>query len=231
MRIGFRFQNPTGTITLSVRFNGGSDAFVLSEVFEHSYYNFPLFENPNTVLDLGANIGLTGVFFARKYPDSEFAFVEPMPDNIAILTENVLINKIRAVIVAKAISVADGELSMACAEMDYGHKPIGIGFGKEITGECIKVHAISVPSLMSELGWERIGLLKIDIEGYEGILLRENCEWLHKVDNICIECHEGFGEADLAEIARKYRFTKPKSLPGIWMLERTANHETCTPIQ
>ena len=101
---------------------------------------------------------------------------------------------------------------------DYGHaiaKADAPGLSSALT-----VPAISIPSLLKELGWERIGLLKIDIEGHERVLLGQDCDWLTRVDAICIECHEAFGEGDLQRLAARYGFAPPQRLPGIWFMGR-----------
>jgi hypothetical protein len=55
--IGFRYRQPLGALRLVLRSNAGSDGFIHSEVFEHEYYNLNLRKAPETILDLGANIG------------------------------------------------------------------------------------------------------------------------------------------------------------------------------
>jgi hypothetical protein len=60
----------------------------------------------------------------------------------------------------------------------------------------------------------------MDIEGYEAVLFSSPTPWLNLVDTLCIECHDGFGEADLERLAREYGFSRPRALPGIWLLTR-----------
>jgi|GEM_PF-2248860 len=219
--IHFEFPSPIGHLNIQVRNNQGSDSFIFSEVFQHQYYDFSLSSDPNTILDLGANIGFTAIYFARKYPKAKLACVEPMPSNLEFLRTNLELNGITASIFPSAISTKDGSLHMAIDTKDYGHKVAGIEYGKSIQGDILEVPALSVATLMQELGWERINLLKVDIEGYEAVLLKENCEWLVSVDAICIECHEGYGESDLKDLAEKWGFSNPKLLPGNWLLTRT----------
>jgi FkbM family methyltransferase len=215
-------EEPIGTLDVLVRFNQGADAFIFSEVFEHRFYSFELPQVPRTLLDLGANIGLTALFFAKRYPDAILACVEPMEENLILLKANLELNSVSAHVVSKAIAVEDGTVPMQRAELDYGHKINPRGFEKETAVDTIETPAISVSSLMGELGWERIGLLKVDIEGYEAMLLRANCEWLLKVDALCIECHDGFSLDDLGEVAKIYGFCAPIVLPGLFLLLRNA---------
>jgi FkbM family methyltransferase len=219
-QISFRYPEPFNDIKVVVRDNCGSDAFIVSEVFDHRYYDFPLPFIPSTVLDLGANAGFTSLFFARKYPLAEIACVEPIATNVELLRENLELNKIQAAIFPVAVAVEDGSIAMEIAEKDYGHKVANISYGANIMGRTIDVEALSVQTIIKRLGWERINLLKVDIEGYEGVLLSENCDWLARVDAICIECHEGYSERDLKAVADRYGFTLPQLLPGTWLLVR-----------
>ena len=218
--ITFHYPPPVDTITVSVRCNLGSDAFIFSEVFDHRYYDFELPQPPATILDLGANIGFTSLYLARKYPCAALACVEPVDRNVALLKRNLESNHIPATVFPAAIGITDGLLEMNLDEHDYGHKVAGIEFGKTIAGRLIQVESLSIPTLMRRLNWPRIGLLKMDIEGYEGVLLRRNCGWLAQVDALCIECHENYGEADLVALAKDYGFSTPVPLPGIWLLTR-----------
>ena len=219
-QIAFRYGPPVGIVDLVVRDNRGSDAFVCSEIFDHRYYDFELPFIPETILDLGACTGMAALFFARKYPGARVACVEPMEDNAAVLRKNLTLNHVPAAIFEAAIVVKDGTVVMEKAPLDYGHKIAGIPYGQQFTSSSIEVKAISVPTLLKELGWERIGLLKIDIEGYEAILLRENCSWLARVDALCIECHEQFSEADLAALARTWGLIPVQRFKGVPLLVR-----------
>jgi hypothetical protein len=86
----------------------------------------------------------------------------------------------------------------------------------------LDVPAISIPTLLENLGWDRIGLMKVDIEGHEKILFAGDCNWLDRVDAICIEWHDELSEAkrQLEIIASRFGFTPPQLLPGIWFMSR-----------
>jgi FkbM family methyltransferase len=219
-QISFRYAPPVGNVQVMVRDNQGSDAFILGEVFDHRYYDFSLPYSPKSIMDLGANIGLTSLFLHRKFPNAEIACIEPIPANLELLQKNLELNEVKANIFPAAIAIEDGSIQMEIGTLDYGHKIAGIAYGRALTGCTIEVEAISVPTLLKKLNWERINLLKVDIEGYEGILLRENCEWLNFVDAMCIECHEGYGESELYALAKNWGFNSPQQLTGIWVLTR-----------
>jgi len=216
--IAFHYPEPIGSLRLVLRTNKGSDGFIHGEVFEHNYYHFELPSAPNTILDLGANIGMTAIYFHRCFPKAQLACVEPMPGNLRILRENLRLNMVKATIVSGAAHPSDGRVVMEVAPKDYGHrvaKPSGT------SGEYIEVPAVSVPTILKNLKWDRIGLLKIDIEGHERVLLSQNASWLAMVDSICIECHNDFSSNDLRSLTERFGFLPPEELRGIWVLRRS----------
>ncbi len=217
--IGFRYPAPIGNVRLLLRDNGGSDLFIQSEIFEHEYYRVPLASSPATILDLGANIGLATVYLGRLFPGAELACVEPVPDNIRLLVRNLDLNAVHATVIPAAVDASDGRLTMELQVRDYEHKIAAAG--ARSSRPTVDVDGISVPTILQRLGWDRIGLLKVDIEGHEAALLARNCDWLNRVDAMCIECHDGFSEADLAVWAREFGFAEPQRLPGTWFMHRT----------
>jgi hypothetical protein len=55
---------------------------------------------------------------------------------------------------------------------------------------------LSLPQLMSVYHIERVGLLKVDIEGGEFAVFGDNdLHWLEKVDQLALEVHPAFGDA------------------------------------
>jgi len=217
--IGFRYPLPIGEVRLLLRDNRGADLFIHSEVFEHESYRLPV-QQPTTILDLGANIGLSAVYFARLFPGACLACVEPVPENLRILDQNLRWNCVSAEVFAAAADIKDGTVTMARHPMDYGHK-IAASDGLPSAMQ-FEAKAITVPSLLRKLGWNRIGLLKIDIEGHETTLLSTACDWLHRVDALCVEYHEDGGEEHLAHVASRFCFLPPRRLPGgLWFLTRS----------
>jgi FkbM family methyltransferase len=215
--IRFRYPAPIGCVHLHLRSNNGADAFVHSEVFEHQYYRLPLRFAPATILDLGANIGLSAIYFARNYPGSRLACVEPVPENVRLLLRNLKDNAVEAEVIAAAVDAEDGVVAMERGRADYGHKIAAA----TPSAAWFDVASVSVPSILRRLGWARIGLLKIDIEGHESALLSDACEWLADVDALCVEYHHEFAEAELERLARQFGFLPPTRLPGeIWFLTR-----------
>ena len=65
-----------------------SDTAVFNQVFYRNEYNIELKEEPEIIIDCGANIGLASVYFANKYPGALIIAIEPEPSNYEMLIKN-----------------------------------------------------------------------------------------------------------------------------------------------
>ena len=67
------------------------------EVFTSDLYYFET-ENPNPfIIDLGAHIGLSTLYFKQTYPGSEIIAIEPNPGTFELLEQNLFENQIDGV--------------------------------------------------------------------------------------------------------------------------------------
>ena len=219
-QINFKYPYPINKISLQVRYNQGADAFILSEVFQQQCYRLPLNDAITHILDLGANAGFTAVYFSKFFPKAKIACVEPMPGNIAILKENLSLNKVNSVVFEAAATIEDGKITMEIGDKDYGNKVHNIPFGKSMGNSTLIVDGLSINTILKKLNWKKIALLKIDIEGYEGILLGTNNNWLAKTDTIIIEIHEGVTIDFLKKIVAPYGLNYIMLQKGNWVLSR-----------
>jgi FkbM family methyltransferase len=182
-----------GRVRVAIRPNG-ADSRTLAEIFERRDYELEGSE-VKRVLDLGANVGLATLFLASRFPKAEFVCVEPSPNNAAMLRENIRLNRLRATVYDGAIGTTDGEatLHVGCAPDMYSLTPA------EPSGSTMSVRQFSVPEILATVGWDTVDLVKIDIEGYEKKLFRENTGWLQRVGRIVGEAHghAGYGIAEV----------------------------------
>jgi FkbM family methyltransferase len=170
-------------ITLTYRLNKG-DIWSLREVWLFECYKFPANIHPEWVLDLGANIGMTSVWLASRYPVRKIIAVEPATSNEALIRHNLMQNQVDAIVIAAAIGSRDG--SVAFVEHSASN------FGKADYNKSGSTPLISMNTLMKRYcNGKRIDLLKLDIEGGEQELLGSNLEWLEWVDAIIAEFHTG----------------------------------------
>src|SRR4051812_31861536 len=85
------------------------DLFIFYEVLLDKSYHVPEDvidpRGVKKIIDCGGNIGMTAIYFARRYPYSEIYTIEPDPQNFELLSQNVSsylnIHPIRAAVVGK----------------------------------------------------------------------------------------------------------------------------------
>ena len=138
---------------------------------------------PKTIVDVGAHIGMATLSLARKYPNAKIVAVEPEGDNFASLAKNTApypnIKPIHA-----AIWKTNGEVTLGKSNAH----PKG---AFQIVGERRRnyVRAITVDTLMFEVGISSIDLLRVTREGAEKDVF-EICPWIDNVRVIAIELHD-----------------------------------------
>lgn len=173
-------------LPLLIRING-HDWRVVEEIFLRQIYQTNL-GGVRRVLDLGGNIGMAALSFARAYPDAQICAVEPAPDNLALLNRNVALNSANVRVLAAAAGPHDGGINLAVAD-----DPLQYTGARAIPGaqsvKTIRADLKSVPSILKQLGWLNVDLLKIDIEGGEATLLSGRPAWLNSVRTIIGEGH------------------------------------------
>lgn len=117
------------------------------------------------ILDVGANIGLFGVFALSRWPDAQITAYEPEPSNRRVLCQTVAANGLgrRWTVVGAAVSNTPGQLRFVP----------GLGAEAHIatTGEA---RTITVPTvdLFTQDG-DGVDLIKMDIEGGEWAILTD----------------------------------------------------------
>lgn len=144
------------------------------------------------ILDCGAHIGLATLFFKSMYPDSRITAFEPQPQNLEILKQNLLDNRIIDVqIIPKALWVTEGPLQLHIDQDQENHWSStssllkGSWTQKQPTVP-ITVDAVRLSSYLDE----PIDILKVDIEGAETEVFKECKEKLFNVKYLFVEFHK-----------------------------------------
>lgn len=183
-----------------------SDAEVLREVFLDRAYPVEqaLRERSEpTVLDLGANTGLTSVLFSALAPRARVVAVEPLPHNLAVLLANAGEPWHRPwQVVPAAISGETGEAdfywsgwySSGTLHADIAGTRQGNPHRQEHRQAMrpIRVATTTVQDLVDELGISDIDLVKVDIEGAEEKLFAGDPAWLHRTRCVAIDVHDRY---------------------------------------
>lgn len=161
--------------------NGSTFKFLYKELFENEVYAFITDKKNPCIVDCGANIGLSIIYFKKRYPECKIVAFEPDPQVHNICLKNVKNHQLSDVeIFNKAVwngnttidFYADGSTSGSI--IDNGHP-------KQVR----KVETVSLREYLKE----EIDFLKIDIEGAEVTVLEDCADLLINVKNIFVEYH------------------------------------------
>jgi predicted O-methyltransferase YrrM len=66
-----------------------SEVFTLLEVFALDAYELPFKKPVRTIVDAGAHIGSSALWFASRYPNARIIAIEPHPATFTFLHENI----------------------------------------------------------------------------------------------------------------------------------------------
>lgn len=167
-----------------------SDLDVFRQIFVQGDYNLPVKISPKLIIDAGANVGYSALYFNKKYPEAKIIAIEPEASNFEILKMNT--RDIKNIIPVHAgLWHKDGILEI-----------IDAGFGKwgfmtvetkKDEKEISKIKTITIDRILKKYGFDKIDLLKIDIEGAEKEIFTRNYDnWLNRVGVLVIELHDHF---------------------------------------
>lgn len=181
-----------GTFQVYARDNG-LEVFTIEEFFSpHSKIvppNLPPLL-PGVVYDLGANVGISSLFFATLYPGAMVYGFEPLPMNYEVCSMNYR-NLPKGRLFPWAIGSRTGMAVFECqndprggrlesSSHDLRHLP---------TTKRIEVEVVSIDDLVRIKGLEPPDFLKIDVEGAELDVLNGLGEQYRSIRRIFVETH------------------------------------------
>ena len=169
---------------------GSSDIQVFDQIFQvREYRCLDDVTTADLIIDCGANVGYSAVYFLSRYPDATLVAVEPDPQNFNVLETNVRPFGTRATCIRSGVWSHPTGLVIARDSLGLG-KEWGRTVRETVVGETPDFHANDIGSILERTGKGRISILKIDIEGSEAEVFSKNYEgWIDKVDNLVIELH------------------------------------------
>lgn len=172
------------------------------EIFENKIYEFRNSNLKPVIIDCGANMGLSVLYFSKEYPNAEIIAFEPDISVIPFLEKNIQSQDIKNIdLHKKAIWIEETEL------MFYTDNGLGGRINKEYKNQIPKsIKSVRLRNFLNR----PIDMLKIDIEGPEYIILKDCEDLLFNVDHIFIEYHSFFDEEqhldDLLNILKRQGF-------------------------
>ena len=136
------------------------------------------------IIDLGANTGLSSLFFAHRWPGATVVAIEPDERNFALLAKNVA-----SCGNIEALHAAIWDHPTTLAIVDPSADAWKVSVSESVTSTT-RVPAITVAEVLRRFGHSEIFIAKIDIEGAESALFRSHTEWVDNADLLIIEFHD-----------------------------------------
>ncbi|PKV75068.1 FkbM family methyltransferase [Pontibacter ramchanderi] len=159
-----------------------------TDIFIKQVYRFESGTERPFIVDCGANIGMSVLYFKQLYPDGEVWAFEANPDAFALLQRNVEANKL------KGIRLFNLVLSDTEGEVDFYIPAATAGLNGSLNpaiakGTKQRLQACRLSGLLPEN--KQIDFVKVDIEGAEFQLLTELRESgrLPDIKQLVVELH------------------------------------------
>jgi FkbM family methyltransferase len=167
--------------------------FTFREMFEEQPYTrgtFYLPKSTDTVLDVGANIGLFAIYLQSRAPGITVHCFEPAPGTRERLLDNLRINGLTSHMFVHPYAVSDMN---GIVYLDYHAHTLerSLVVGARDTGSAEAVESVTFSRAIALCNAGTIDLLKIDIEGAElEMILGSPLEEWSRVKRVAMEYHE-----------------------------------------
>jgi FkbM family methyltransferase len=182
---------------------GTADASTFEKIFVWNDYDLDYPDGVKTVIDAGANIGLSAVYFATRFPNAKVVAIEPQGENFRLLERN---TRHYPQVVPLHAALWSDDTTLGLSNPDdrvdsYQYSPDAV---------VETVEAFNMNSVLARFDMARVDVLKIDIEGAETEVFAPKPEWVGRVGMFIIELHgaaarHAFTAATSALDAERYR--------------------------
>lgn len=141
--------------------------YIYNEIFAEKLYDYPdLAIDYPVIIDIGANTGLFSLRMKQRYPGSTLYCYEPFLKNFEQLSQNISLSKLENIeIFQKGVGGITRTEKLFLNKNNLGGHSL---FEMEARShEFVNVDIIGIADLLSNLGQNRIQLIKMDCEGAE----------------------------------------------------------------
>ncbi|MFN3405090.1 MAG: FkbM family methyltransferase [Cytophagaceae bacterium] len=164
--------------------DSASFLFTYYEIFEKQIYKFQTSVRKPYIIDCGANIGLSVIYFKSLFPECEITAFEPDKGIYATLVSNLQSFGFSNVMtIQKALWSKEGHLDFISEGADSGR----------ISNNQKEANATVETVRLKDYLDRKVDFLKIDIEGAETEVLSDCRDLLKNVERIFIEYHSFSG--------------------------------------
>lgn len=164
------------------------DSYTFDEIYIQRVYDIDWPEKwaqPQFIIDGGANIGFTSLFFASKFPEAHIVALEPEDENFRLLSDNTeLVEHVRSIFGA----VWSSRSTLVVEDKGYGTRGFMV---REVKEDENGIQAYDIETLMDMSGFNEVDILKLDIEGSEKEVFSKHVDsWLPKCKCVIVELHD-----------------------------------------
>lgn len=186
--------------------------FIYQEIFEQEIYKFQTTNVRPYIIDAGANIGLSVIYFKKLFPAAIITAFEPDPKVYNTLCDNIKTFGFQDVVcLNKALWDKETVLDFYTEGADAGR--VSIADDKE------KLTRVFTVSLRNYIKDKKVDFLKIDIEGAETTVIKDCGDLLQNVDRLFVEYHSFAGQdqtlPELLSILKASGFRLNITRPGL----------------
>lgn len=136
---------------------------LFKEIFLSNEYHFDTTKSSPQIIDCGANIGMSILFFKKQYPDCTIMAFEPNPHAFALLERNVTQNNLTNIQLFNiGLSNVDGEIDFFINE----NKGTMKGSFISVRGGENKI-SVTTKKLSTFIDVNTFDMIKVDVEGAE----------------------------------------------------------------
>jgi len=151
-----------------------------NEIFRDEIYKFTCTNETPKIIDCGANIGLSIIYFKKLFPLSEIIGIEADPNIFSVLKSNISSFSLQNIeLINKAVWINNDEIQFSLEGGYSGRIALHSEENK------VKIHSVRLKDFLNS----HIDFLKIDIEGAENDVIFDCAENLGNIDKLFLEYH------------------------------------------
>lgn len=190
----------------------------------HCYYTeLEVEDRAPVIVDAGAHIGISTLYFAKHFPTAQIIAIEPNPITRELLENNIWNNRLedRISVLAVALSNQTGSAPLyhlPNKEWQLNANLTPQAWNGDKLSESLEVETVTLSSLITQ----PIDIVKLDIEGAELLVLKEARAKLNLIQQLWVEYHPS-GNSSLSELT--HLLEKQGFKITIWQREKIIQKE------
>ncbi len=190
----------------------------------HCYYTeLEVEDRAPVIIDAGAHIGVSTLYFAKLFSNAQIIAIEPNPITRELLENNIWNNRLedRVSVLPVALSNQTGSaplFHLPTKQWQLNANLTPQAWNGDKLSESLEVKTVTLSSLLTQ----PIDIVKLDIEGAELLVLKEARAKLNLVQQLWVEFHPS-GNNSLSELTQLLE--KQEFKITIWQKEKIITQE------